>query len=108
MNDGLLLIALAGGVLALIWRANLEARGLANDAAHAACSDARLQLLDGTVAFKSWRPSRGDDGRLAMLRTYVFDYSDDGASRRQGFVILRGRDVEIVGLGPTLVRDTVH
>jgi hypothetical protein len=108
VNDGLLIIALVGGVLALIWRANVEARATANHAAHDACADAALQLLDGTVAFKSWRPTRGDDGRLTMRRTYVFDYSDDGASRRQGFVILRGRDVEIVGLGPTLVRDRLH
>jgi len=108
VNDGLLIIALVGGVVGLIWRANVEARAVANDAAHGACGEAGLQLLDGTVAFKTWRPSRGADGRLALLRTYVFDYSDDGASRRQGFVILRGRDVEIVGLGPTLVRDRLH
>jgi hypothetical protein len=49
------------------------------------------------------RPARDATGRLALRRTYVFDYTEDGASRRQGFVILRGHDVEIVGLGPTLV-----
>ena len=101
--DGILWIAIAGGVLALIWRANVEARAVANDAAHRACGESRLQLLDGTVAFRRAKLARGADGRLTLLRTYVFDYSDDGASRRQGFVILRGRDVEIVGLGPTLV-----
>jgi hypothetical protein len=103
--NGLLWIALVGGALALVWRANVEARALANDAAHRACAEARLQLLDGTVAFRRARPARGADGRLTLLRTYVFDYSDDGASRHQGFVILRGDDVEIVGLGPTLVRE---
>ncbi len=101
--NGLLWIAIAGGLLVLIWRANVEARAVANDAAHCACHEARLQLLDGTVAFRRGRLARATDGRLSLLRTYVFDYSDDGASRRQGFVILRGREVEIVGLGPTLV-----
>ena len=103
--NGLWVIALVGGIFALLWRANLEARTVANEAAQAACHDAHLQMLDGTVAFKTWRPTRAADGRLTMRRTYVFDYSDDGASRRQGFVILRGHEVEIVGLGPTLVRE---
>ena len=103
--NGLLWIAIAGGVLALVWRTNVEARSVANDAAHRACNEGRLQLLDGTVAFRRAKLARATDGRLTLLRTYVFDYSDDGASRRQGFVILRGRDVEIVGLGPTLVHE---
>jgi len=34
----------------------------------------------------------------------VFDYSEDGESRRHGFVRLAGREVELVGLGPTLVQ----
>ncbi len=101
--SGLLYLALLGGVLALAWKVNVEARTAANEAAHDACERDGLQLLDGTVAFKSWRVDRDRRGRVALRRTYVFDYSDDGTSRRQGFVILRGREVEIVGLGPTLV-----
>ena len=101
--SGLLYLAFFGGALALAWKANVEARTVANQAAHDACERDGLQLLDGTVAFKSWRVDRDRRGRLALRRTYVFDYSDDGTSRRQGFVILRGREVEIVGLGPTLV-----
>jgi len=100
-----LLLLIAGGLLALLWRASIEARAIANEAAHAECARAGLQLLDGTVAFKSWRAARDDAGRFALRRTYLFDYSDDGASRRQGFVVLRGHVVEIVGLGPTLVHE---
>jgi hypothetical protein len=100
--------ALGMGALALLWQANVEARTTANEAALAACAEAGAQLLDGTVAFRSWRFTRGSDDRLGLRRQYVFDYSDDGVSRRQGFVVLRGRDVELVGLGPTLVRTTLH
>jgi Protein of unknown function (DUF3301) len=100
--------ALAFGVLALLWKANAEARAIANDAAHGACREAGVQLLDGTVVFRSWRLARGRDDRLGLQRHYVFDYSDDGVSRRQGFVTLRGRDVELLGLGPTLVRTSIH
>jgi Protein of unknown function (DUF3301) len=100
--------ALVFGALALLWRINVAARATANEAAHAACAEAGVQLLDGTVVFRSWRFARGADDRMAFRRNYVFDYSDDGVSRRQGFVILRGRDVELIGLGPTLVQTTVH
>ena len=90
-------------VLGLLWRAAVEARAIAFHAAHEACERGGLQLLDGTVVFKSWRAGRAAGAGFRLFRTYLFDYSEDGASRRQGFVILRGREIEIVGLGPTLV-----
>jgi hypothetical protein len=97
--------AFAGAVLVFVWRASVEARATAFAAAHEACEHAGLQLLDGTVVFKSWRVARAGGGGLRLLRTYLFDYSEDGATRRQGFVILRGHEIEIVGLGPTLVSE---
>jgi ApbE superfamily uncharacterized protein (UPF0280 family) len=100
----LLILGLAVAFVVLWWRSSIEARDRANAAAVSACQEAGAQLLDGTVAFQRLRPGRDDEGRFALRRTYVFDYSDDGQSRRQGFVVLRGREVEIVGLGPTLVR----
>ena len=98
----LAIVASLGALLVLTWRAAVEARGLAFEAAREACERQGLQLLDGTVAFRSWR-ARRTDGRLVLERTYLFDYSDDGAARRQGFVILRAGVVELVGFGPTLV-----
>ena len=94
--------AVAGAVLVFVWRASVEARAVAFDAAHEACERAGLQLLDGTVVFKTWRAGRAGGG-YHLYRTYLFDYSEDGASRRQGFVVLRGHEIEVVGLGPTLV-----
>ncbi|HUO80540.1 MAG TPA: DUF3301 domain-containing protein [Steroidobacteraceae bacterium] len=94
--------ALLGAALVFAWRAGVEARAVAFAAAHEACERAGLQLLDATVVFKSWRAGRAARG-LALYRTYLFDYSEDGTTRRQGFVILRGHEIEIVGLGPTLV-----
>lgn len=99
----LLACTLLGGAVLFWWQASLAARDRANAAAREACERAGAQLLDGTVAFQRLRPARDDDGRFALRRTYVFDYSDDGRSRRQGFVVLRGTEVEVVGLGPVLV-----
>lgn len=101
--DTLLYATVLGTLLALWWRSSLVARARANAAALAACNEAGAQLLDGTVAFRRLRLIRDRRGRLAFGRNYVFDYSDDGASRRQGFVMLAGDEVELVGLGPVLV-----
>lgn len=106
MHDpmNLLLLACAFGFVLLWWRASVEARDRANAAALQACERDGVQMLDGTVSFQRLRPTRDAEGRLAFRRTYVFDYTDDGQSRRQGFVILHGHEVEVVGLGPTLIQ----
>ena len=98
-----LYLLLGGALIAWWWHASIEARDRANHAALVACEQGRVQLLDGTVSFKSVRIGRDGSGRMALRRTYLFDYSEDGESRRHGFVLLSGREVELVGLGPTLV-----
>ena len=102
MENFLYLLVLIAA-LALFWQSSMRARDAANAAASEACRERSVQLLDGTVAFRQWRLQRGRDGRMGLQRTYVFDYSEDGETRRQGFVIVAGRRVEFVGLGPTLV-----
>ena len=96
-------VALIAALLGFWWRDSVEARTLAFEAAQAACERDALWLLDGSVVLRSWRLARGASRRLALVRTYVFDYSDDGVARHHGFVVLRGRHIELVGLGPTLV-----
>jgi hypothetical protein len=98
LSWSLLLLLLAGGAAALFWFDALAAREGANDAARETCEATGAALLDGTVAFRSIRVARGDDGRPAFERSYVFDYSLDGNTRRQGFVVILGRRVESVGL----------
>lgn len=95
---------LALGAVALWWRSSVDARDRANAAAHAECVRSDVQLLDGTVQFQRMGRARGSGHPFALRRTYVFDYTDDGHTRRQGFVVLRGDTVEVVGLGPTLVQ----
>jgi hypothetical protein len=92
---GLALI-LGGGA----WYRILEARERANAAVANTCRQAGLQLLDGTVALGGLRITRDNHGRLVLERTYNFDYSSDGYSRKQGFVILRRGQVHSMGLAP--------
>ena len=94
----LLLALLAFGVFAVFWQDALGTRERANDAARETCTSTGAALLDGTVAFRSLKVVRGVGGRLAFERTYVFDYTLDGQTRRQGFIVMFGRRVDSIGL----------
>ena len=98
MEWSLLLMLLGLATAAALWHSNLGARELANAAALDTCTSVGAQLLDGTVAFRRLRLVRDDTGRRALERTYLFDYTLDGATRRQGFVIVSGGAVASVGL----------
>jgi hypothetical protein len=65
-----------------------------------ACERLSLQFLDGTVAFARLTIVRAATGRLAVRRTYVFDYTANSIERRQGFVVLTGLHVDSVGFAP--------
>ena len=101
MDDGLLILVLAAGLLGLAykaWQLSMEAREAANRIAQDTCSRAVVQFLDGTVAFAGFRLQRDDNGRRRLLRTYTFDYTSDGFERAQGFIVLAGLKLEAVGL----------
>jgi hypothetical protein len=86
-----------GAAIVWFWQNSLAAREAANAAALEACGRLGLQFLDGTVAFAHIALQRVGGGNVLFKRTYVFDYTADSISRRQGFVILVGRGVESVG-----------
>lgn len=98
------LVAISGiGVIVLVWHAAMEAREFANEIAADTCREAGVQLLDGTVFFQSARIARDVSGWPSLRRTYIFEYTEDGDRRRRGFVVLLGRQIETVGLGPRAV-----
>jgi hypothetical protein len=83
---------------AWFWYDSLGAREAANAAAIETCRSTGAALLDGTVAFRRIETVRVAGGSLGFRRTYVFDYTRDGATREQGFVVMTGRSVDTVGL----------
>ena len=102
MLGALVAVAVIGAIV-LLWHATLEARESANSVAAETCRDAGVQLLDDTVFFQSLRLARDHGGWPALRRTYIFEYTEDGEHRRRGFVVLLGRELETVGLGPRAV-----
>src|SRR5512135_1683295 len=91
------LLALALGI-AWYWHDSLGARERANDVAFDTCRETGASLLDGTVAFRRLTAVRVAGGVLRLRRTYVFEYTRDGNTRQQGFVILTGHNVDSIGL----------
>ncbi len=100
LSWGLLFLLLAVLGVAAFWHDTLGARECANDAARETCAATGAALLDGTVAFRSLRIVRGEAGRPQFERSYLFDYSTDGVTRRQGFIVVCGRRIESIGLQP--------
>jgi hypothetical protein len=101
MSDDLLFLVAGTALLAAaykVWQVALDAREAANRIARETCSRAVVQFLDDTVAFAGFRLKRDSFGRYQILRTYTFDYTNDGFERSQGFIVLAGRRLESVGL----------
>lgn len=84
---------------AWLWFDNLRAREAALAAGREACEAEGLQLLDDTVAATRMRLARDHHGRIAIRRTYAFEYTDTGNNRREAHVTLIGREVEVLSLG---------
>lgn len=91
----LILILLMAG---WFWLDSLRAKELATGICRAACQRQGLQLLDQTVALQQLRLRRTFAG-LRLRRVYLFDFSDEGAGRHRGYLVLLGLDLEDLGFG---------
>lgn len=85
-----------------LWMDSIRAREIAVRAAAEACAEEGVQLLDDTVAIRSLRPARDEDGRLCLLRRYDFEFSDTGENRRSGWLVLQGHFLQTVHLHTSL------
>lgn len=89
-------------VLALggYWYTSLSALEIARAAGASACREAGLQFLDDTVAGTGWTLRRDARGRLVVQRSYRFEFSESGDTRREGSVVVLGDRVIAVTLEP--------
>ncbi len=93
---GEILVVLAFGVLCLHFLAATRVREIAIQAVGHASQRDDFQLLDQSVHLNRISLSRDQSGRWRIWRQYRFDYSYDGVERRQGFVIMLGRQLQAV------------
>jgi hypothetical protein len=87
------------GALTWLWLDSLKVRELAIRAARAACASDDLMLLDDTVAISALKPARNEEGRVKLLRAYVFEFSDNGNNRLNGSVIMLGHELALLNIG---------
>jgi hypothetical protein len=95
-NLGDILLALLIGALCLYFLSAIRVRELAVQAVTRAGRDNDYQLLDQAVHIRRISLSRDRQGRWRVWRQYRFDYSFDGVERRQGHVIMLGKQLETV------------
>lgn len=90
----LILLCLAGW----FWFDTNRAREAGVNAARTSCSREGVQLLDDTVAFRSLRFARNENGRVTFRRVYDFEYSGTGLDRYRGSVMLLGNEVVMLDI----------
>ncbi|MDD5241309.1 MAG: DUF3301 domain-containing protein [Sulfuricella sp.] len=89
------LIALVG-----FWFDSMRALEVARNAGKQACLRQGVQFLDDTVTVSALRLGRDSQGRMAIRRTYRFEFSDTGDNRLEGTLILLGARVESMEMEP--------
>jgi hypothetical protein len=97
--------ALLGLGLAVLFALDsLRARERAVRAGREACKRYGLQFLDDTVSFARLRFARDEEGRLKMLRTYTFEFTETGNTRRHGAIVMLGQELRDLQLEPYRVQ----
>lgn len=89
---------------ALLWADSLRARERALRAGREACRRYELQFLDDTVSFARLRLARDDEGRLTLSRTYTFEFTETGNTRRHGAIVMLGQDLRDIQLEPYTIQ----
>jgi len=89
---------------ALLWADSLRARERAVRAGREACKRYGLQFLDDTVSFARLRLGRDDEGRLKLARTYTFEFTETGNTRRHGAIVMLGQDLRDIQLEPYTIQ----
>jgi hypothetical protein len=94
---GIVLLATLAA-LAWFWFDSLRARELALRTGARACADINVQFLDQSVSVDQLRLGRDARGQLQLRRVFSFDFSDNGADRRRGKIVILGQYVQSITL----------
>jgi len=86
----LLIVAIPLAAVAWWWQSS-RVRELAVEHARAACRSRGFQFLDQSVALKRLRSRRGKGGAMTFRREFAFEFTEQGAQRDGGTVIMSGQ-----------------
>jgi hypothetical protein len=102
MAETITLLLLAA--LVWLWFDSMRARERALLLGKRACERDGLLFLDATVECVALGFARNADGRMALRRTYRFEFSDTGNNRRHGSIVMLGGEVESFYTEPFLIQ----
>jgi hypothetical protein len=102
MAESITLILLSA--LVWLWFDSMRARERALASGKRACERDGLMFLDETVECIALGLARNADGRVALRRTYGFEFSDTGNNRRSGSIVMLGGEVESLYTEPYLIQ----
>ncbi|MBI4808899.1 MAG: DUF3301 domain-containing protein [Nitrosomonadales bacterium] len=100
MDFASILVLALLGLLVWFWLHSIRILEIARNAGKQACIKMDVQFLDDTVAGTKLALARDDNGRRILRRTYRFEFSETGDSRREGEVVMLGDRVESVMMEP--------
>lgn len=95
-----MIVLLVMGALVWFWLYSIRILEIARYAGKQVCNRAGVQFLDDTVAGTRLQLARDANGRRTLRRTYRFEFSETGNSRREGEVVMLGDRVERVAMEP--------
>lgn len=100
MDFASLLVLAALGLGVWFWLHSIRILEIARSAGKQACMKMDVQFLDDTVAGTKLALARDNNGRRVLRRSYRFEFSETGNSRRVGEVVMLGDRVERVAMEP--------
>ncbi|MDO8990807.1 MAG: DUF3301 domain-containing protein [Sideroxyarcus sp.] len=100
MDLASLLVLAVLGLMAWFWLHSIRILEIARNAGKQACMKMEVQFLDDTVAGTKLALARDNNGRRVLRRSYRFEFSETGNSRRVGEVVMLGERVERVAMEP--------
>lgn len=93
------------GLAFWFWLHSLRILEIAREAGRLICKQTGVQFLDDTVASTRLQLARDDHGRRVLRRTYRFEFTETGNTRREGEVVMLGERIESVSMEPYRIMD---
>jgi hypothetical protein len=96
------------GVLGLVvwfWLHSIRILEIAREAGRLICKQTGVQFLDDSVASTRLQLARDANGRRILRRTYRFEFTETGNTRREGEVVMLGARIESVTMEPYQIMD---
>jgi hypothetical protein len=105
MDFASLLLLVVMGLLVWFWLHSLRILEIAREAGRLICKQTGVQFLDDTVASTRLQLARDANGRRILRRSYRFEFTETGNTRREGEVVMLGERIESVTMEPYRIMD---